>query len=229
MHNPKKANCRNTDGLRAYIPAQWPLPDILNQLVRKSSGQFIYASIVTQYVSSIRHNPTDRLDIILGIRPPQRDSLPFAELDALYRHILANVEEIEPILEILSFLFFYSFNPSGWKAPEIEEFLALQPGAVELYLGDLSSLVSIAPDKGINILHASLTDFLVDPTRSKELWINCQARHTVFARRCLQSLQLKGQQYRSSYIIPILTPKQNMPEICHLVFSTPSTISKMRK
>ena len=52
---------KSTHRLRAYIPAQWPLPDILNQLVRKSSGQFIYASIVTQYVSSIRHNPTDRL------------------------------------------------------------------------------------------------------------------------------------------------------------------------
>ena len=164
---------KSTHRLRAYIPAQWPLPDVLNQLLRKSSGQFIFASIVTQYVSSIRHNPTDCLDIVLGIRPPQRGSLPFAELDALYRHILSSVEDIEPILEILSFLLFVDPDyPFGWESTNIEEFLALQPGAVELYLGDMSSIVSVGPNKKINILHASLTDFFMDPTRSKELWIN---------------------------------------------------------
>jgi hypothetical protein len=63
---------KSTHRLRAYIPPQWPLPDVLEQLVRKSSGQFIYASTVIHYVSSIRHKPVDRLDIILGIRPPQK-------------------------------------------------------------------------------------------------------------------------------------------------------------
>jgi hypothetical protein len=114
---------KSTHWLRAYIPPEWPLPDVLNHLIEKSSGQFIYASTasVIQYVSSIRHKPTDRLDIILGIRPAQRD-LPFAELDALYRHILANTEEIEPILEILSFLLF--FDPDylfGWESIYVEE------------------------------------------------------------------------------------------------------------
>jgi hypothetical protein len=56
---------KSTHRLRAYIPPQWPLPDVLEQLVRKSSGQFIYASTVIRYVASIRHKPVDRLDIIL--------------------------------------------------------------------------------------------------------------------------------------------------------------------
>jgi len=72
---------RSTHRLRAYIPPQWPLPNVLNRLVRNSSGEFIYASTVIHFVSSIRHKPTDRLDIVLAIRPPQKD-LPFAELDA---------------------------------------------------------------------------------------------------------------------------------------------------
>jgi len=37
---------KSTLRLRAYIPLHWPLPDVLNQLVKKSSGQFIYASTV---------------------------------------------------------------------------------------------------------------------------------------------------------------------------------------
>ena len=176
---------RSTHRLRTYIPPQWPLPDVLNQLVRNSSGQFIYASTVIHYVSSIRHKPTDRLDIVLAIRPSQKD-LPFAELDALYTHIFTGVEEIEPVLEILSLLLIVPFPP---PPPTIEEFLFLQPGDVELYLGDLSSVVNIGPQQQIKILHASLSDFLLDLTRSKGFWINPRSRHTVFARRCLQLLQ----------------------------------------
>jgi len=179
---------------RTYIPPQWPLPAVSYQLVRKSSGQFIYASTVIRYVSSIRHKPTDRLDIVLGIRPPRRD-LPFSELDALYTHILAGVEDVEHVLEILSFVLFNEYSP---LTTTVEKFLSLRPGDVELYLADLHSLVNLEPDESIHIHHASLADFFVDPTRSKTFWINPRARHTAFARRCLQILQLKSKQDHSS-------------------------------
>ena len=196
---------RSTHRLRAYIPPQWPPSNVLEQLIGKSSGQFIYASTVIHYVSSIRHKPTDRLNIILGICPPQKD-LPFAELDALYMHILAGVEDIERVLEILSILLFVGY--SYWTSLEVELLLSLQPGEVELYLGDLSSLITIGPNQLIHVLHASLTDFLIDPTRSKDFWINPPARHTAIARSCLQSLQVKGKQGFSSRDIPILIPKR---------------------
>jgi hypothetical protein len=207
---------KSTHRLRAYIPLQWPLPDVLNQLITKSSGQFIYASTVIPYVASTRHKPTDRLDIVLGIRPPQRD-LPFSELDALYAHIFNGLEDIEHVLEILSLVFFsyFSYGPllSMPSRVGIEQFLSLKTGDVELYLGDLSSLVSIRSHQGVNVLHASLTDFFMDPTRSKELWINPPARHTAFARRCLQSLQLKGEKHHSSHNIPIHIAKRKCQHI----------------
>ena len=188
-----------THPLRPYIPPLWPLPDVLKQLVSKSSGQFIYASTVIRYVTSIRHKPTHRLDIVLGIRPPQRD-LPFSELDALYTHILGDVEDIERVLEILSAVFFCSTFPSQLReltSPIIENFLSLQPGDVQLYLGNLNSIVKYEPNFGVRILHATFRDFFVDPTRSKTFWINPRARHAAFACRCLQLLQLKGKQGRS--------------------------------
>ena len=189
----------STHRLRAYIPPHWPPPDVLKQLVKKSSGQFIYASTVINYISSIRHKPQDRLDIVLGIRPPQKD-LPFSELDALYMHILTGVEDIDSVLDILSSVIFSSPGTRRQLLlPQIEEFLSLQPGDVELHLGDLSSLVNFGPDQAIHILHASLADFFVDPARSKEFWINPPARHTTFARRCLQLRQLKGMRTRSSH------------------------------
>jgi len=40
-----------------------------------------------------------------------------------------------------------------------------------MLFGDLSSVISIS-DIGIQILHASLNDFLLDPTRSREFYID---------------------------------------------------------
>ena len=139
----------------------------------------------------------DHLDIILSLHPPQRD-LPFAELDALYTHILAGMEDIERVLEILSVVFFCN-NPDviyEWNlnSSMIEKFLCLQPGDVELYLGELNSLINLEFDMKIRVLHASLTDFFVDPTHAMTFWINRQARHTAFARLCFQVFQLPGKQ-----------------------------------
>ena len=194
---------------RAYISPQWPLPDVLTQLVYKSSGQFIYASTVMKYISSIRHKPMDRLDIALGIRSPQRE-LPFAELDALYTHILASVEDVERVLEVLSVMFLFHPHLQIQNLLEIEGILSWQHGDAELYLGDLSSIANIEWNT-IRVLHASFTDFLWDPTRSTEFWINPRARHTVFARQCLQSFQLDGKSDDYSFHnSPILINKKDM-------------------
>jgi hypothetical protein len=219
---------KSSHPLRAYISPQWPLPDILEKLVYKSSGQFIYASTVIEYISSIRHKPMDRLDITLGIRPPQRE-LPFAELDALYTHILATVEDAERVLEIISAILLFKPHWQILDLLELEEILSLQDGDAELYLVDLSSIINIKLIP-IRFLHASFTDFLVDPTRSKQFWINPQARHTAFARRCLQSLQLKGREDYSFHNIFILISKKNMLEFrCGGVSCSRSTISKTQK
>lgn len=118
-------------------------------------------------------------------------------------HILAGVEDLESILEILSFLFFSTSSLQVlWGFPQVENFLSLQPGDIKMYLGDVSSLVDIGLTQKIHLLHASLMDFLIDPTCSKEFWINPQVQHTdiAFAHHCLQLLQLKGKQFVPSVV-----------------------------
>ena len=87
--------------LRTYIPAAWPSPQIINSLVHKASGQFIYASTVIKYVDSAQHRPVERLEAVLRISNPVGD-IPFAELDCLYRHVYVYpvIEDylIEPIV-----------------------------------------------------------------------------------------------------------------------------------
>jgi len=48
---------RTTDPFKSGIPMVWPTPEAMESIVRKSSGQFVYAATVVRYVHSIRQQP----------------------------------------------------------------------------------------------------------------------------------------------------------------------------
>ena len=177
---------KNTHPMRRYLDHSWPSISVLDELVRKSSGQFIYASTVVKYVSSIRHHPADRLNVILGIRPPRHaHEMPFGELDALYTHIFSSVEDRETILLILGFCLLQSSH--YMDAGDLEQFFLLNQGDLVMLFGDLSSVISISNfHPPIHILHVSLGDFLLDAARSKRFYINLSSIHTACMHLCFQ-------------------------------------------
>jgi len=177
-----------THPMRRYLDHSWPSDDILESLVKKSSGQFIYASTVVKYVSSIRHRPADRLNIVLGLRPPRHArEMPFRELDALYTHIFASVEDKETVLLILGFQLLSSSRYPQMDAEEVEDFFLLNRGDIEMLFGDLSAVITVSDvDPFIHILHASLGDFLLDAARSKEFFIDLSSIHTTCMHLCFQ-------------------------------------------
>ena len=169
--------------LATFISESWPSEGIVNRLVRKSSGQFIYASTVMKYLDSPKHRPMRRLDVIMGLRPVEGD-MPYKELDALYSHILSCVEDIHTTLKMLKFLF---FGRDGiFRHPRI---LAVSVGLDEedvyLHFSELHSILHIPPPntKGpvIRPTHASLQDFLVDKLRSGKYYLDEEAFHTDLA------------------------------------------------
>ena len=180
---------KDTHPMRHYLDHSWPSVEVLEQLVARSSGQFIYASTVVKYVSSIRHQPADRLNVILGIQPPRHArEMPFGELNALYMHIFTVVEDIETVLLILGFYLLpeLNFSPS-MDMGDLEHFFLLNRGDIEMLFGDLSSLVVISNVKPyIHLLHASLGDFLRDPARSKEFYIDLSNIHTTCMHLCFR-------------------------------------------
>jgi hypothetical protein len=89
-----------THPLKEYIPPEWPTHNVLSVLVKKSSRQFIYAATVVKYISSNRHQPTRRLEIVLGMQPPRNDR-PFAKLDVLYIGILSSVKDVKVTIRLL--------------------------------------------------------------------------------------------------------------------------------
>ena len=180
-----------THPLISTIPVSWPTEDLLKTLVRKSSGQFIYAATVVRFVESKRHRPTARLKMILEISPGAMN--PFAELDALYNHVLSSVDDIQLTLRVLSF---YVMTPKfphllrDYASVPPELFLSLEPGDIQMALINSSSIVSYDESSGeFTTLHASLADFLSDKRRSKIFHIDLASTCTDFICRILQCVK----------------------------------------
>ncbi|KDR69337.1 hypothetical protein GALMADRAFT_929979 [Galerina marginata CBS 339.88] len=179
------------------IPSSWPGENPLRQLVSRASGQFIYVSTVVEYVSSPRHHPVERLNIILGIQPRHSDrDLPFSRLDAIYTYIFYAIpeENIEVVLNILA------FNMYGFRKPYVKDLdlvfsvLSLDVSKVELYLGDLSAVLkwttfSSGKLRELHFTHASLYDFLSDKGRSRQFHIDKPTCLSKLACFCLDRLK----------------------------------------
>jgi len=186
-----------THPLGRHIPHDWPSSQVKADLVQKSSSQFIYPATIIRYISSPRHNPTFRLDVVLRLRPLSGES-PFAQLDTLYKYILLSCEDAELALRIIGMCLLLTqtivvpWNRGPYGRPfkittpeNTEIILGLHPGDVQRGLEDLGSLIEY---KGDNIqprvLHASLFDFLSDPIRFSGLPFSLAAIHTDLAIWC---------------------------------------------
>lgn len=155
--------------------------------MRRSSGHFIYANTVVRYVTSSRHNPIDRLKAILGLRRDNRDQ-PFSQLDALYHTILSNVVNIEATMKILGV---NVVQNDVANIEQLEEFMILESSTVDLHLIDLRSVVDASDSKGpIKYLHASFRDFLLDATRSGNLFIDINAMSIEAIILCIKHINL---------------------------------------
>ncbi|KAJ7652937.1 hypothetical protein B0H14DRAFT_2425524, partial [Mycena olivaceomarginata] len=81
MNSPASI-ARHWDTMRDVL-TPWPSLMILGNLVQKSSGYFIYVSIVIKFIDDKYSHPTERLEAIQNMVPIDSDS-PFEALDQLY-------------------------------------------------------------------------------------------------------------------------------------------------
>ena len=162
----------------SHIPSSWPSANVLHELTQKSSGQFIFASTTVKYVGGNPHQlPHRRLDVIRQLRPPKGEKdMPYAELNSLYHHVLSNVDDMEAVKQILGVLIIV--NPiidegSIDSTYEMDNFLGWESGETEACLGQLASIIECGTNGHISIFHATLSDFLLDCSRSNEVHL-CQ-------------------------------------------------------
>jgi len=176
---------------RAHLPTNWPSLEDIQCLVKKSSGQFIFASTVAKYLDSHRHWPPDRLEIIFGQSNP-RNETPFAELDNLYRLILSSVADVAKLKDLLMILVLRPFANRITQMTIIEDYLFYRPGEMDMILTDLHSIISVPPPgdefSELRFFHASLSDFLLDRSRSLDLFLDRNAAYVKLAELALKHL-----------------------------------------
>ena len=157
---------KKTHPFKASIDADWPAPSHVQEIVDKSSGQFIYASVVMKFLSTSRLHPVQQLEIVRGLRSAGR-LMPFAQLDALYRHIFSQVLDIERTMSVLAVAIFTEFP----LLSHVEDMLRVSSDDVHVALADLTSVVTCSWGR-IKFLHASLPDFLLDRMRAREYFMD---------------------------------------------------------
>ncbi|KAF8816014.1 hypothetical protein BYT27DRAFT_6483767 [Phlegmacium glaucopus] len=176
--------------LAKFIPSSWPSAEIIDRLVRKSSGQFIYASTVMKNLESPHDHPRRLLDDMMGSADAD---IPYKEVDTLYSQIFSRVraQHLATTLKIFGFLFFRC--PDATAEPVTPEFMAhligLKEEDVHLCLSELHSILYVPPPghqssglgSEIKIIHASLEDYLVDKLRSEKYYLDERAFHTDIA------------------------------------------------
>ncbi|KAF7377544.1 Protein kinase domain-containing protein [Mycena sanguinolenta] len=150
----------------ARILLPWPAPQVVESLVQKSSGYFVYASIVVKFIDDKDFRPTERLDVILGTKEAEDES-PFAALDQLYIQILSQVRARPRLLRVLTVI----AAKLDLSLGHIEQLLGLELGDVRLTLRGLQSVIGLEDPvhdyKSPPVVHhASFYDFLQNPRRS---------------------------------------------------------------
>jgi len=202
----------------AHLPTPWPSDADIDRLVEKSSGQFIYASTVVEFIESPHHSPEERLNIVFGLAATSDEESPFAELDVLYRQIFSAVAKfnVKDTLEALS-IYFLTDAECVEKSPRaIERFLSFSPGRVRIILSDLHSAVGLPEedDGPIRVFHASLIDFLLDPARSGDYYIDVNAAHASITRRLIKSIT-QGKGSPSCHIMLIYYSDTHLSKLDH--------------
>ena len=155
----------------------WPTAENIDYLVKKSSGQFIFAATVERYVCSPkhRHQAVARLNHVLdlGLLAHVKDKKkhPFADLDALYHLILKTRNDVNMSVNATAVCLEYPKYFIAISPADLSKVLNIELSETWGILYDLASLFDTS-EESIRPFHATFGDFLFDSSRSADFFRN---------------------------------------------------------
>ena len=166
----------------SHVERPWPSKGIIDLLVQRSSGQFIYATTVLKFVDADFCSPTKQLALVL-----KADPTAFSDLDQLYTQILSVYPSTVNIVHVLGII----SASHGISAEVIEDIFAMEEGELKLVLRGLSSLMKDVNGEVIPygryfipyFAHASFSDYLFNSSRSGPFHVNEQEYRNQFVIR----------------------------------------------
>ena len=162
----------------SHAEQPWPKEGVIELLVHRSSGQFIYAATVLKFVGAYSRSPTKQLALVL-----KSDPIAFSVLDQLYYQILSDYPSEVNIVHILGII----SVSHGELAEVMEDIFGMEEGELKLVIRGLSSLMEDKNDESEermntgatsyvipHFAHASFGHYLFDPSRSGSFYVNRQ-------------------------------------------------------
>ncbi|KAL0057649.1 hypothetical protein AAF712_015700 [Marasmius tenuissimus] len=192
-------------GSELPVAGPWPGEQVIETLVGKADGHFIYVATVMKYI--IADNPSledlrERLDIVL--RTDETTSYPdLSDLDQLYHTILRRFGSgdtykrlLLPVLQLMVTPHPEYFHTDATKARSqdlMAVLLKIDLGRSYAFLSQLRSVLhvpNVGQQDGVSVLHASFSDFLVEARRSHEFHVEPLGKTTYLHRFscCLLSI-----------------------------------------
>ena len=184
------------NSILSHVEQPWPSEGIIDLLVQRSSGQFIYAATVLKFVGADFFSPTKQLALVL-----KPDPSAFSDLDQLYTQILSVYPTAVNIVQVLGFIITFDNKElpemiedilgmeetfDNKELPEvIEDILGMEEGELKQVLRGLSSLMKdengerrlhkgVIPYVIPHFAHASFSDYLFNSSRSGPFYVNRQ-------------------------------------------------------
>ncbi|XP_006457304.1 hypothetical protein AGABI2DRAFT_212634 [Agaricus bisporus var. bisporus H97] len=176
----------------------WPEEIKIVKLANAASGLFAFADVAIRFIGDPDYaNPTSRLDEVIstvdGCRAGSTDEQPFAQLDALYAHILTRIpfkmwpttQRVLGAVAAAKKLF-----PALDCVMGLSVVLGLPLSKIYTAINDLYSLLFVPPlaevySSHFRFHHASFVDFLRDPARSKKFHTSKENALIDFKESCV--------------------------------------------
>ncbi|KAF5334461.1 hypothetical protein D9611_014481 [Ephemerocybe angulata] len=188
------------------LPTSWPSEDVIKILVESASGQFIYAATVIRFVDGPLRNPQLLLTQVLesGTYTDRNRPSPLAPLDLLYTSIMnrcpdplllatwiavIQASDIDMVNDTLGYYAGSKRPAYFWRA-----LLSSYPGEAESLLENVLSLMAIPPpddlEADFRFYHRSFGEFLGEPLRCTNLYVDEEAKASLLQRRTVQILKI---------------------------------------
>ena len=161
-----------------YISPPWPSPRDLEELVEKSSGSFIFAFTLVNFVNDGSDLPHRKLQVALQGH---------AGLDPLYVQVLQSASHSHHFARVLQTTITIA-TPASITG--LACLLQIEHGDVIHALQGVQSIIMVPEDdeQPVQLLHTSLRDFLTTQARSQHLFINPVTCHLSMATNCLSAM-----------------------------------------
>ncbi|KAF5312291.1 hypothetical protein D9619_003568 [Psilocybe cf. subviscida] len=201
---------KKSHNLAHTLRESWPSTNDIDGIVTKSSGQFIFAATVMRFLSSSSASPMLSLERVQGIAPVAKNS-PFSQLDAVYMYILSQADDQEAAKDLLAAKLLHNdLNddervwPPNPIRPPIKTILSIYHptryglSLIESCASELAALLRFQGDE-LKFYHASLGDFLEDPSRSGEYHVDVD----VFCAKILPAIWMKAPESQASALMGV--------------------------